>query len=159
MGRPAKPTIIKMLEGNRSKRPLNRFEPQPAGTMPKCPDWLDREAKAAWRRTAKVLHPIGLLTEADADALAMYCQCYSRWKAAETVVAQKGTTYDLLDKHGNVRCVQQRPEVSISRAMLDVMTKLAREFGCTPAARSRMMLLPPAVQEKNQWEGLLANAE
>ena len=126
MGRPAKPSVLKLLEGNRGHRPLNKFEPQPDSAAPKCPDWLNRDAKAAWRKLVKILHPIGLLTTADGDALAMYAQAWSHWKAAELVISKKGSTYDLLDKSGNVRAVMQRPEVAISRAAVDVMTKLAQ---------------------------------
>lgn len=36
-GRPPKPTAIKELEGNPGKRPLNKNEPKPKQTAPKCP--------------------------------------------------------------------------------------------------------------------------
>jgi P27 family predicted phage terminase small subunit len=157
MARPPKPTVLKLLEGNRGKRPLNKREPVPDAKAPRCPEWLDAEAQDCWRRCVRLLHPIGLLTSADGDALTMYCSCYSRWKAAERVISEKGSTYDLKDNNGNVRCVQQRPEVAIARSLLDLLTKLAREFGATPSARSRIMVLP-AKPKDSKWKGLLANA-
>jgi hypothetical protein len=33
-----KPNAIKRAEGNPGKRPLNRYEPQPRLTTPKCPN-------------------------------------------------------------------------------------------------------------------------
>ena len=44
-GRKPKPTAIKVLEGNPGKRALNEMEPQPEKKAPKCPVWLDKEAK------------------------------------------------------------------------------------------------------------------
>ena len=61
-GRKPKPTAIKELEGNPGKRPLNKNEPKPEKTAPKCPTWLDKEAKKEWRRMSKSLEAIGILT-------------------------------------------------------------------------------------------------
>ena len=48
-GRKPKPTAIKILEGNPRKRKLNTKEPRPKKIAPKCPVWLDVEAKREWR--------------------------------------------------------------------------------------------------------------
>lgn len=44
-GRKPKPTALKILEGNPGKRKLNAKEPTPLKKAPKCPAWLDAEAK------------------------------------------------------------------------------------------------------------------
>ena len=62
-GRKPTPTAIKMLEGNPGKRPLNTKEPKPAKKAPSCPKWLEPEAKKEWRRLAKLMEQIGILTE------------------------------------------------------------------------------------------------
>lgn len=72
-GPPRKPTRLRILEGNPSKRPLPNNEPQPDPTMPECPDWLMADAKEEWHRVAPELHRIGLLTIVDQTALAGYC--------------------------------------------------------------------------------------
>lgn len=64
-GRPPKPTAVKELEGNPGKRPLNKNEPKPKQTAPKCPSWLEPDAKKEWRRLSKELESMGLLTEVD----------------------------------------------------------------------------------------------
>ncbi len=81
-GRKPKPTAIKILEGNPGKRQLNEHEPQPMKKAPSCPKWLEPEAKREWRRLAKTLEAMGVLTEADMAAFAGYCQAYARWKEA-----------------------------------------------------------------------------
>lgn len=44
-GRKPKPTAVKVLEGNPGKRSLNTREPQPEKKAPRCPSWLEDEAK------------------------------------------------------------------------------------------------------------------
>ena len=69
-GRKPKPTAIKKLEGNPGKRQLNENEPKPVKKAPKCPMWLETEAKKEWRRTARQLEDLGILTEVDMAAFA-----------------------------------------------------------------------------------------
>jgi len=44
-GRKPKPTAVKVLEGNPGKRSLNTAEPKPEKKAPRCPSWLEDEAK------------------------------------------------------------------------------------------------------------------
>ena len=44
-GRKSKPTAVKVLEGNPGKRSLNTGEPKPEKKAPRCPAWLEDEAK------------------------------------------------------------------------------------------------------------------
>ena len=81
-GRKPTPTAIKMLEGNPGKRPMNGSEPKPLKKAPSCPKWLETEAKREWRRLAKQMESIGILTDVDMAAFAGYCQAYARWKEA-----------------------------------------------------------------------------
>ena len=80
-GRKPKPTHLKVLEGNPGRRPINGAEPKPAGDLPTCPAHLGPSAKAEWKRLARDLNRIGLLTMADRAALAVYCQSWGRWMA------------------------------------------------------------------------------
>lgn len=59
-GRKPKPTLRRLLEGNRGKRRLNAREPSPRLGIRRYPKYLDDEAKAEWFRTAKVLKEFGL---------------------------------------------------------------------------------------------------
>lgn len=54
-GRKPKPTAVKVLEGNPGKRSLNTGEPKPEKKAPRCPSWLEEEAKEEWKRMAKQL--------------------------------------------------------------------------------------------------------
>ena len=79
-GPPPKPTKLKLLAGNPGKRPLNRREPQPRKTTPRCPAWLGKEARAVWKRMVPELRRMGVLTVIDGEALAAFCQTYARWR-------------------------------------------------------------------------------
>ena len=78
-GRKPKPTNIKVLEGNPGKRKLNIYEPSPEKKAPECPDWLEDEAKAEWERLCEPMMKLGILSELDMAAFAVYCQAYARW--------------------------------------------------------------------------------
>ena len=74
-GRKPTPTAIKMLEGNPGKRALNNNEPKPAKKAPRCPSWLEDEAKKEWKRMGKILEQMGLLTDMDMAAGATGYDC------------------------------------------------------------------------------------
>jgi phage terminase small subunit len=60
-GRKPKPTILKLLEGNPGKKPLNMNEPKPEMTAPECPSWLEAEAQEEWHRMSEQLYGMGVL--------------------------------------------------------------------------------------------------
>ena len=88
-GRKPKPTAVKQLEGNPGKRQLNANEPKPVARAPSCPKWLEDDAKKEWRRLAKQMEQLGILTEVDMAAFAGYCQAYARWKEAEEFISRR----------------------------------------------------------------------
>jgi len=133
-GRKPKPTALKMLEGNPGGRPLNEAEPKPQKKAPRCPSWLEDEAKREWKRMAKVLEQMGLLTEMDMAAFAGYCQAYARWKEAEEFLTQHGSMVRTPNGY-----LQQVPQVSIAQTNMKIMLKFCEQFGLTPSARSRIV--------------------
>ena len=133
-GRKPKPTNIKILEGNPGKRPLNEYEPKPLKKAPPCPKWLEPEAKKEWRRLAKTLEAMGVLTDADMAAFAGYCQAYARWKEAEERITDRGLVIRTPSGYP-----QQVPYISIAQQYLKLMQQFAEQFGLTPAARSRII--------------------
>lgn len=71
-------TNLKVLEGNRGKRPLPKDEPKPQPVAPDLPKDIDTQAKKAWQRLAPMAVRLGLLTETDGDSFASLCQARSR---------------------------------------------------------------------------------
>ncbi len=129
-----KPTFLRVLEGNPGKRPLNENEPQPRKVSPTCPHHLTKGGRRQWKKIAKYLFEIGLLTQIDGDALSLYCEAKSRWidaiKKLETmpdVIASKKTGSPFINPIFNVAC-----------ASFEQMRKMMAEFGMTPSSRSRI---------------------
>jgi len=139
-GRPRKPTHLKIVEGNPGKRPLNQNEPKPKPLLPSCPNWLNKDAKAMWRRLAKKLNDLGLLTEIDGEAFTAACQSYGVWVECEKILIEKGRVMviERVNKSGDSigEYEQQRPEVSIGNTALKNFKGFCSEFGLSPSARS-----------------------
>ncbi len=150
-GRSPKPTSLKVLGGNPGKRSLNRAEPKPktSAKAPKSPAFLSENAKKEWKRVAPVLHEMGLLTEVDVAALAVYCQAYARWMEAEKTLAEEGTTFTTEKGY-----VGAHPAISIAKQCWATIKQFAAEFGLTPSARGRMTL-PEPDQEEDPFEGYM----
>src|SRR5688572_13757514 len=106
--------------------------PMPGG--PECPDWLDDEAKAKWKRVTNDLQAMGLLARADRAALAMFCTAWSRWKDAEEQVRKFGAIVKSPEKGFPMKS----PYLTIADQAMETMRKLMVEFGLTPSSRSRI---------------------
>ena len=146
-GRKPKPTAVKVLEGNPGKRSLNTAEPKPEKKAPRCPSWLEDEAKKEWKRMSKQLEQLGILTEIDMAAFAGYCQAYARWKEAEEFITQHGTIVKTPSGYW-----QQVPQVSIAQTYLKIMNKFCEQFGLTPSARSRIVADTVEDKESDEME-------
>ena len=152
-GRKPTPTAIKELEGNPGKRKLNKKEPRPARKAPACPKWLETEAKKEWRRLAKKMEALGVLTEIDMAAFAGYCQAYARWKGAEERITDRGLVIRTPSGYP-----QQVPYISIAQQYLRLMNQFAEQFGLTPAARSRIIAGNENGESHDEMEDILGGS-
>ena len=152
-GRKPKPSAIKELEGNPGKRPLNENEPKPVKKAPPCPKWLESDAKKEWRRLAKQMELLGILTQVDMAAFAGYCQAYARWKAAEEFITQHGEIVKTPSGYW-----QQVPQVGIAQNYLKTMNRIAEQFGLTPASRSRIIAGGDNGGTEDEMEALLGGS-
>lgn len=148
-GAPPKPTVLKLLEGNRGRRPLNKREPQPEEFKSTPPQHLDEAARTEWKRLSSILKRMKVLTEADYIALGLLCQAYSTGVQAQTELTKTGLLYR--SKSGYI---QQNPLVSIVQSSMDTVTKLLREFGLTPSSRTRVVM---EKQDKTSESSVLNN--
>jgi P27 family predicted phage terminase small subunit len=133
-GRKPKPTRLKEITGNFGGKPLNVAEPRPPllKSMPNPPHHFDRVAIREWNTMGPVLGNLGLLTEIDITAFAIYCDAFSRWVQSSTML-RKGLI--VVSKNG----VQTpSPFLSIQARAIEQMSRFLTEFGMTPAARSKI---------------------
>lgn len=136
-GQRAKPTALKILEGNPGHQKLDRDEPKPPEGAPDCPVELTGEARIEWDRICPLLTACRVLTLADRANLATYCQCWSRWLQAERAISKRGMILSKRDKKGQ-KWEYPNPAVTISYRACEQMRRLMQELGLTPAARTRI---------------------
>ena len=144
-GRPPKPTATKRANGNPGKRrlPDEPTPPPPAGGVVLPPFWTVDAwpargmASRMWARMAAILGPMGLLTEASADALALLCDAYAEYVTARGVVAEEGATYERTTDRGGVSWVT-RAEVAQAADAWRRVNAMMGQFGLTPSALAKV---------------------
>src|SRR3990172_2095863 len=144
-GRKPKPTVLRAIEGNPGKRPLNDREPKPPEGTPDCPEYLDEHGKAEWFRLVPILKQMRVFTEVDRTALAAYCTAFSRWIHAEAQVKKYGTIVKSPEKGFPMKS----PYLCVASEAMEAMRKFMVEFGLTPSSRSRLRVpdQPDAARE------------
>lgn len=156
VGRKPVPTALKLLRGNPGKRRLNELEPRPEAAVPRCPAFLDGEARKEWRRLSRRLAGLGLLTEIDRGQLAAYCEAWGRYVDAVERVRKTGLIIHVggeRDKEtGNVSggFWQQSPFVGVLNKALEQLRTMAAEFGMTPSSRTRIHAAPKPENAKDE---------
>ena len=140
-GRPRTPTAIKKLQGNPGKRALPKDEPRPSVTLPPAPDSLSKVARDEWKRAAKILHGVRVLTDADLAVFRGYCVNFAWAFEAEQKVMEEGVTLVGLS-HKGVPITKENPAFNAAQKAYKQMTEFARELGLTPASRTRIQSAP-----------------
>lgn len=131
-----RPPSLRLLNGRAEGRDSGgRLVPPTPGYVripPSPPEWLDREAKAEWKRVVPQLQRLELVKQLDRAALAAYCSCWSRLHAAIKLRRDKGMT--VVTSQG----VGVAPWVRIEEAASRELRGWCQEFGFTPSAEGRM---------------------
>ena len=115
---------------HKTQKPIEMFSSK---GVPSCPSFLDREAKAEWRRTTLLLKTMGLLTKVDRGAMAAYCEAWSEFVALSAQVRKSGHV-SVTDNGNEV----QHPLVGAKNKASERMLKVACQFGMTPSARTKI---------------------
>jgi P27 family predicted phage terminase small subunit len=123
---------VKLARGNPGKRALNPYEPQPSRAESlEPPEFLGEGAQAEWRQRAATFERLGLLTELDLDAFAVYCQSMATWKKAMRHLDEDGMV-----TNGAYPMIS--PWASIAAKACGQVMKVLVEFGLTPSSRTRV---------------------
>lgn len=131
-GPPRTPTAQLRLAG--SWRASHRQgEPTPRVQVPPAPTWLDREARAEWRRVAPQLAQLGCIAEQDRALLAQYCALWSEVIDLQRQVRRLGWSQST-----ESGATVATPE---ARLLMQARTQLrayAAQFGLSPASRANL---------------------
>src|SRR5260221_537396 len=115
-GRKKKPTPLKILHGSREPTSEPLSAPQ-ADLRPPAP--LSRAAKAIWRAQASIVAAMNLLTAADVEAFAHFCELVITIRRLTKRIADEGEILEtiVLDSKGEqVKKSKANPAVPILRA-------------------------------------------
>ena len=143
VGRPRKPTALKILQGDFDKDPQrqNHNEPVTDSLSPDCPEYLLGDAREEWLRLSVELGGIKVLSTVDRSALEQYCQTYGYWRDCCRDIAKRGLFIHtpIMDRGGNQVATQtvENPAANAARKYGDQIQRLLAQFGLTPAARTR----------------------
>lgn len=150
-GPAAKPTEQKKLEGTYRADRAPKNEPKPPVMIPPCPSWLTVEGKREYRKLARLLVDMRVMTEADRLALAALASQFAKWLEAERMVQVGGRV--LTSEKGGMYL---NPWEGIANTALKNMTALMAQFGLTPASRARIEAQPEEEKQTSLAEKLFA---
>ena len=150
--RPA-PTGVKLARGTLRSKP--KTEPQPPASGIVMPGHLGEVAQAKWAELLPLLQGVKVMTDADVEALARYCDTYEWWLATRAILKKDGCTYPILNDAGEVKYVAQRPEVSIAHKLATQLRQLEQDFGLNPSARTSLHVEKPKADGDDEAAAIL----
>lgn len=146
MARIPKPTALKLIQGNKGKRALNKSEPDPEYLNDlTAPEYLSTSASKVWDEVVPNLRQAKLLTKVDVPMLAMGCTAIAQYRVAankaddnlvksKTVEGEEGQPVET-GEHVNPWLIVQ--SMSFKQAMA-----VFQQFGMSPVARTRISVNP-----------------
>lgn len=136
MSNPRKPTALRVIEGNKGKRALNKQEPDPEYLDDLTPpDWLPTGAAQVWNEVIPHLRAARMVSKIDVPALCKGCVAFAQYRHATIMLGDDYIKHGTKAEYINQWMVAQA--MSFKQAMA-VFT----QFGMTPAARSRVAINP-----------------
>ena len=145
-----RPTALRVIDGNPSRRPLNNGEPQAVGQA-RCPQHLSTVARQRWRAITRAMPP-GFYTPADVGLLAAYCEA---WSDHVTATKELVDGRSLIVKSGTGYAVS--PLVVIRSRAAATMSTLGTRLGLSPADRAGIAAPRQETGKGGKWDGLIVS--
>ena len=145
-GRKRKPTALRILEGNRSRTPLPKDEPELVAEIPNAPSHLSEEAKRHWDTITNQLNDADMLTAIDGKGIELLCEAYTNWINANIQVRRHG----LVVKHPKTGVPMPSPFVSTADKYFNQLRQMLVEYGMTPSSRARVKVAKSADKAKDK---------
>lgn len=138
-GRPRSPTALKLVNGNPGKRAINAKEPEPDLLQDLTPPaHLPEHVAAVWREMAPKLRRAHVLSELDTPLLEMTCMAI----ATHRLAVEKTADGKVMMRNAETGTVSLSPWMILQSMSFKQGLAALREWGATPAARSRVMVDP-----------------
>lgn len=147
MGRPKKPTNIKLLSGTAQKCRMNKNEPSPDHGLPGVPaHFVGKTEEKWWNYFGKQLAAMRVMTLSDVSALELLCEAKVDHDAAREKYWTKdimngGVQYDLESQapidDGKIQ-LKKNPYPGIVSERSRMIKEMLIQFGLTPASRANV---------------------
>jgi len=145
VARPAKDIFEHALQGTVQR--TNAGESHVAGSLPKPPKFLSKEARKKFKGLVRQLAERRAVTAGDGDLIAIYCSTNERWLQALAAIRSQGVVcvYKRMTPSGEAIDVE-KPNLSLKiaevseRSMVSILTRL----GLTPKDRETVRPTSPA---------------
>jgi P27 family predicted phage terminase small subunit len=142
-----KPTSLRILHGDQKTRINDSIKPIPG--MPEAPDEMSFEAQDVWYYTLRQLKHMKIISQADRDALACYCEAVAMHRKASAQLAKQELIVE-----SQTGTPMKNPLIQVVRDSAAQMKAFAGEFGLTPRARSEIKV--EKTDERDDRERLLS---
>lgn len=163
MGRKAVPVDLLVLRGTKhlTKQEIDARRGAEARLKPKAdklrpPSWLSPIAKREFKRIVKEMEGLGVLTNVDIDALALYVDAYASYIECTRIIEQEGLMVEYTNKAAETNKVAH-PLLTKKRQLADQMRMMAVELGLTPAARAKLAMPKREPKEPTEFERMFGN--
>ena len=140
-----KPTVLRVLEGNPGRRPINKDEPRPTGEAA-IPLHLTVEARDVWLTVVGSMPP-GFYTAADEAVLTAFCEAAGDHARA---------TSELKKSPQMVTDGKPNPLIRVRNDAARVLAMLGGRLGLSPADRTGLTSCAP--QSENSWTRFIASS-
>lgn len=147
-GPPPQSAHILAMRGSSLAASRAAGEPQPEARPPSLPRWLPPDARPVWREVIRQLKGMGILSRADANAIARYVQMFVQWVKLEEFLNANGMTYVVRGRGkknaagerelGPIIGVRTYPQVRIAKHLVGEILKIEDRIGLSPSARARL---------------------
>lgn len=162
MPKPRIPSKIKLLKGTfrSNESPKNEPAPPVVSTIPKAPAHLNKWAKRMWKDTAAELHALGMITTLDTYTLEVLCEQYGIYRELKDAITHRIGEDGKRERISYAQYLagqnsQTIPEYAAMKSGFERFTALLKEFGLSPASRSRIDVPVRAPAAKDPMEALL----
>nr|WP_136252867.1 phage terminase small subunit P27 family [Ningiella ruwaisensis] len=138
----AKPTVLKLLEGNPGKRAINKKEPKPQVKKLVAPSTLSVWAKKRFTYWAGKLAPVGITTDLDIGALTKLVEAEEEYSTLSKEIEKLGMTQVTTNMNGDT-IIKPNPAVPMRADAWRRIKMMYEQFGMTPSARTKLSVEAP----------------
>jgi P27 family predicted phage terminase small subunit len=151
-GRKPTPTVLKLLNGNPGKRPINANEPIPEPLPTDCPPELTAsDAIKEWHERIVPAITRNQITSADRVFAIAHCELWATWRS-QLADAARHAHVIASGKSGHP---MPNPARGMANKTFLILAKVDAELGLTPTSRSRVHAPETTPVEVSKWAGVL----